>query len=1457
LHPSANRCSVSFLDDEASRNQERRIRKLERKAVSAIMLTCTLLLAALLASSTYAATTCGPRIDDLLEVIYTSSTTEFNAFQSKSIDMVDSPLTGDLVTKWQTAPYNTYITEDPFKSPSMYEFDVNNNLTMMSYPTTPSPTYFVAFRQALAYMVNKVYIIKTALGGMGTQLEGPLMPWTAWYNPTVTVYPYNPAKACQVLYANGWRDTATPGDGSKVHYPATAPAGYPGIPGHTWSEVAGKTLVDVLTSGPTGGTGPGLIFYRRQDNVALSVMGQWMIYGIAGSVDWPYGLQGSTSANGIGIPCDDFNVPRAATSPRVMYQKNFHIYTGGWSLTVDPTYIYDLWNSNAMVPGYTSFASNYDNINDALWDADTAGVKFPKTIAAAQTAAWAAGTRFADEAFFIPVWANNGYYAHNSAWHVLNAEDAGIVSYCNLLAMNNPSVGGTGGQLRWGQASDIEQLNVIYSSSPWDWQVLDEIFDHLLAVNPLNVAVDMPWMGSAWTTGVWTNPNTGLQATMVAITLRSGINWVNPLTGTVYGTVTPLDVVFSFQYVFDHVGWNYPLVSDIYNDPTYTNRAGGHLWIKVNGNDIIFYFADPSVWALHWVGDLPIIPQAIFSGIADPHGFTPGSSTLNPATLTGSGPFWFNGYSAGVSTDLRANRNYFAPIVPNTDTDPTHIHTDWGLFVGNPTPGDWTVNQLDITTVGNAMGWTGPPGGIPADVNKDGSVNALDIIVVASNLGASWISSGPPPPHDVAVVDVTLSKTVVVRGLGASINVTVGDPGDFTETFNVTLYANTTAIGTQTVTLSSGNEATITFTWNTTGAVFGYYTMWAYATPVPGETITADNTLIDGSILIIPIIHDVAITDVRISSNFAYQGENVSVFVDAWNRGAFAESFNVTTYADENLTIVGDEVTIGTQSLSLQSGDSTTLTFAWNTTGVSPGNYTISGYATPVPQEADTTDNLYTDGQVEIFASVPCKDINITMPSTVTLNPSIFTFNYTLHARLVNIGNVTIKSTGFEGFLRVVGSRNGTIRLCVNQPDVDEYRFYVPQNGTVQVPLWLMFQPEGGEHAWGIYNGNFTLHLTICGTHRITLKIVGIGIDVCRNAAITVRNETVTFMWNLTGGSWVYLQATTNLPAGWSYSVDPPLGTLFETPHIVRVNITAPPDAKEGDMGSVTLRAYKNSTGTMIWQFVYFATTSKKPPTIEKIQPPTLTFNGDLLFNATVTDHSGIRSVQLYYSVNGGPWNNQTMQWNSGDTFNSTSYALAIHHVPDNAVLNYYIVATDWLRNQTQSDTRTITVRYDLAVTEVRTGKTVIGQGFPVQINTTVANQGTLPNTWLKVLVYANTTLIHTQPIPFLMNGSATTIAFNWNTTGWAKGNYIMTAYVVPILGETNTTNNIFGRTVKVAKKGDINADDSVDVLDLLFVAKALGTHPGDAKYNPNADINSDGEIDVLDLILVAKYLGT
>lgn len=100
--------------------------------------------------------------------------------------------------------------------------------------------------------------------------------------------------------------------------------------------------------------------------------------------------------------------------------------------------------------------------------------------------------------------------------------------------------------------------------------------------------------------------------------------------------------------------------------------------------------------------------------------------------------------------------------------------------------------------------------------------------------------------HQISLQDLENSKTVTGQGYNCSISIVVFNNGNYTETFNVTAYANTTIIGTQPVTLTRRNSTTILFTWNTSGVPYGNYTISANATIVSGETDTADNTYIDG-----------------------------------------------------------------------------------------------------------------------------------------------------------------------------------------------------------------------------------------------------------------------------------------------------------------------------------------------------------------------------------------------------------------------------------------------------------------------------------------------------------------------------------------------------------------------------------------------------------------------------------
>jgi len=108
----------------------------------------------------------------------------------------------------------------------------------------------------------------------------------------------------------------------------------------------------------------------------------------------------------------------------------------------------------------------------------------------------------------------------------------------------------------------------------------------------------------------------------------------------------------------------------------------------------------------------------------------------------------------------------------------------------------------------------------------------------------------PLTVHNVAITDV-LSKTVVCQNCSAQIDVAFTNEGNYAETSNVTVYANTTVIATFTdINLARKESTTLTFNWDTTGFAKESYIIWAYVDPVANETETADNTYIGSGITI-------------------------------------------------------------------------------------------------------------------------------------------------------------------------------------------------------------------------------------------------------------------------------------------------------------------------------------------------------------------------------------------------------------------------------------------------------------------------------------------------------------------------------------------------------------------------------------------------------------------------------
>lgn len=96
--------------------------------------------------------------------------------------------------------------------------------------------------------------------------------------------------------------------------------------------------------------------------------------------------------------------------------------------------------------------------------------------------------------------------------------------------------------------------------------------------------------------------------------------------------------------------------------------------------------------------------------------------------------------------------------------------------------------------------------------------------------------------HNVAIETVKPQKTVFGEGYTLRLNVSLRNEGSFEEAFNLTVYANSTVIQTQNVTLAPRTSSILPFTWTTTGVAKGYYIITAYASQVPDEENTTDNS---------------------------------------------------------------------------------------------------------------------------------------------------------------------------------------------------------------------------------------------------------------------------------------------------------------------------------------------------------------------------------------------------------------------------------------------------------------------------------------------------------------------------------------------------------------------------------------------------------------------------------------
>ncbi|MGB9854585.1 MAG: CARDB domain-containing protein [Candidatus Bathyarchaeales archaeon] len=100
----------------------------------------------------------------------------------------------------------------------------------------------------------------------------------------------------------------------------------------------------------------------------------------------------------------------------------------------------------------------------------------------------------------------------------------------------------------------------------------------------------------------------------------------------------------------------------------------------------------------------------------------------------------------------------------------------------------------------------------------------------------------------------------------------------------------------------------------------------------------------------IAAFHDVTITNITFSKQNPAPNETISIYVTIENHGNITETFDVSV----NYTLLVDPL-IGTQTITLEPGESVTLNFTWTPTA--SGRYEIKAYTSTIPDDINPSDN--------------------------------------------------------------------------------------------------------------------------------------------------------------------------------------------------------------------------------------------------------------------------------------------------------------------------------------------------------------------------------------------------------------------------------------------------------------------------------------------------------------------
>jgi hypothetical protein len=471
----------------------------------------------------------GPRTEALTITYYRNITWAYLALKSGEIDAVGYELPKELYYDAVADPNLVLAPVDDF---GMYEFDLNNNATIASALGYRSPMNYVALRRATALLTDKNYIVDTICGGFAARIDAavaaPIKEWanqSYWYPH----YPweYNPAQAALVL------DTTFPqGTTPNPYYHSS----FPGSAAYLRTYPAGHAKA--------GQDLDPLIVCVRTDDPRRLQAGR-LVYG---------------NLRKHGIPVNALEGRSAALYDRVFGDMNYHLYTGGWSMTYWPVGgFYSLYHSHSYYPYGSNYVTGFEH---PQLDAYLELARYPANASEARRGVQLVTGYMTEQCVTIPLFGARAFWAwRTDLLGVVNMHGYGPENPYTFLNAYKPD----GAAIRYGLKAAPVALNIIYSQWYYDYQSLDRMNLYGGVISPpYDLSLDQPAFVTTRLVGTWDDG--GTTKSKGTYTYRPDAYFVEPVTGNQLANVNASHVYASIWYHYQTGdGWFYPYVCGVHH----------------------------------------------------------------------------------------------------------------------------------------------------------------------------------------------------------------------------------------------------------------------------------------------------------------------------------------------------------------------------------------------------------------------------------------------------------------------------------------------------------------------------------------------------------------------------------------------------------------------------------------------------------------------------------------------------------------------------------------------------------------------------------------------------------------------------------------------------------------------------------------------------------------------------